>query len=187
MPGPQASQMPEFSRVIVVADIPITGLDLELSADHRARQALAVRFGLRGLPMLAASLRVDRLGDGCVDVEGRLRATVEQQCIATLEPVTRQLDVPFTMRFGPAADPSESRDGHPDVVVSVAEADPPEPIVDGRFDLGEAAAQLLAVSVDPYPRAAEALLSAIAAPDDSDAADSPFAALAKLKRSTAPG
>jgi hypothetical protein len=55
----------------------------------------------------------------------------------------------------------------------------------GAIDLGEAAAQTLALSIDPYPRspAAEAALreAGVKSEEDARAEASPFAALKALK------
>ena len=53
-----------------------------------------------------------------------------------------------------------------------------EPIAAGEIDLGEAVAQQLAVSLDPYPRAPGATLASTGEAE----AQSPFAALAALKK-----
>ncbi len=58
----------------------------------------------------------------------------------------------------------------------------PEPIVEGRIDIGEAVAQQLALALDPYPRkpgiSLEDVIGNAAAGDDRPA--SPFAVLAGL-------
>ena len=59
--------------------------------------------------------------------------------------------------------------------------DPPEHLTDGRFDLGELAAEYLALSLDPYPRAGETDSESSAlsefAPGNADEEEKPFAVL----------
>ena len=58
------------------------------------------------------------------------------------------------------------------------EEDPPDPIVDGKVDLGALAAEFLALALDPYPRKPGA---EFAAPEVAEP-DSPFAELARLAK-----
>jgi len=71
------------------------------------------------------------------------------------------------------------------VVVGLDEEDPPEEIVNGRIDLGEAVAQQLAIALDPYPRSAAARVSAEDGARDAGAEPAstrPFAALGGWRR-----
>ena len=68
----------------------------------------------------------------------------------------------------------------PDDVVRMGERDPPEPIENGRIDLGAVTAEFLALGLDPYPRKPGV---AFESGPGRDPADSPFAALAKMKKS----
>ena len=61
----------------------------------------------------------------------------------------------------------------------MGERDPPEPIVNGRIDLGAVTAEFLALGLDPYPRKPGV---AYEPAPERDPADSPFAALAKMKK-----
>ena len=68
----------------------------------------------------------------------------------------------------------ESDDADPEALDEI-------PYADGMLDLGEAAAEQLALALDPYPRAPGAALPEIA---DEAEAHRPFAALASLRRRT---
>jgi hypothetical protein len=56
--------------------------------------------------------------------------------------------------------------------------DPGEPLVNGAADLGAVATDFFLLGIDPYPRKPGALFSG---PPEDRAADSPFAALDRLK------
>ena len=58
-------------------------------------------------------------------------------------------------------------------------ADAPDPIVDGKIDLGALAAEFLALGLDPYPRKPGA---EFAPPAADEPPDSPFDALAKIAK-----
>jgi len=59
---------------------------VDLVADDRERAAIAERLGLRSLERLEAHVRLARDGVA-VRSRGRLRASLEQSCVATGEPV----------------------------------------------------------------------------------------------------
>jgi uncharacterized metal-binding protein YceD (DUF177 family) len=181
---PTAPPAVEFSRRIVVRDLPPEGGWHELVATAAERAALARRLGVMALDQLVATVEVRPLGDGLVRVAARLRATLTQECVVTLEPVVDRIEDTFAVLYGPAAAAAGATG---EVVVSPEpEVGPPEPIEHGEIDLGEAVAQQLALAIDPYPRAPGASAEALSAylePPSGGAArrDGPFDALAKLK------
>ncbi|BAS00144.1 hypothetical protein BV133_2550 [Blastochloris viridis] len=152
-------------------------LTLEPGAD--TREALARHVGALSVPALKVTLTlaVDRNGD--VDVEGRLTGRVVQPCVVTLEPIEAELDEDVAVRFSADARPLEVEPGT-EIEFSAEEADPPEPIVDGRFDLGAILTEFFSLSVEPYPRKPDV---AWQSPADDEGNNSPFAALVKLKPS----
>ena len=58
--------------------------------------------------------------------------------------------------------------------------DGPEPLLDGRIDLGAIATEFLVLGIDPHPRKQGAVFEPPAIEDDR--AEHPFAALAALKK-----
>ena len=172
----------EFSRPMLVERIGGSGLTEEIAADPTERAALAKRFGLLGLDRLSATLRLERAdGKGLIRVTGRFVAEVTQACVVTLEPVSSRIEVAFSLLYSVEAAPVAPRGG--EVMVASEEEDPPEPVGPEGIDLGEAAAQQLALALDPYPRAPGAAIPQ-AARDETRArptAEGPFAPLSSLK------
>lgn len=171
----------ELSRIVHLDRLPPGGVAVEISASAAETAALAVRFGFRALPRLAARVAVDRRPGGLVVVEGRIRATIVQDCVVTLDPVEQAVDEPFRLTFA-------ERAGAPggDLVLSVEE-DTPEPLSGPALDVGELVAEQLALAADPFPRRPGARLEDVlpAGRAGSEAAkrlDSPFAALAGLPK-----
>ena len=170
---------PEFCRRIVVEEIPAAGDTCEIVAKPEERVALARRFGLLAITELSASLRLRPLRHGLVRVEGRLTAALEQRCVVTLAPPSRRIDDSFAVVYGPISAGAATRE----VVVTLDEDGPPEPIEDGAIDLGEATAQRLALALDDYPRAPNASLDTLRAElggmgQARNPPSGPFAALA---------
>lgn len=174
-PVPQA----EFSRPIAADQIGPQEMEREIVANPVERARLAERFGLLALDRLSATLDLKRGPGGVIQVHGRFEAEIVQACVATLEPVRSRLSESFTVAFG-----TGSRAAAGEAVIGLEEEDPPEELVEGRIDLGEAVAQQLAVALDPYPHAPGAgdqpeIPAAGEAGAEKKA--NPFAALAQLR------
>ncbi|HEX8842325.1 MAG TPA: DUF177 domain-containing protein [Sphingomicrobium sp.] len=154
------------------------GERLDIVADEAERQAIARRLDLNALERLEAHAVLSRKGD-IVRAEGRLLAALEQSCVVTNEPVASNVDEPFDLMFMPEPDSSG-----PDEEVELGESDCDVVFYDGAaIDLGSAIADTLALAIDPYPRSASADAALKEAGVMSEAEASPFAALAKLKKS----
>jgi len=161
---------PAWSVPLALTEVPETGLHLELEANESARGAIAKVAGLTGIPKLHASFDVARRGAG-LHVTGRVTAEVGQTCVVTLEPVTGAIDEDIDLLFLPGAPEP--------VAVGDAEKNVPEPLLDGRVDLGAIATEFLVLGIDPYPRKEGATFDA---PETDDDTPHPFAALAALKK-----
>jgi uncharacterized metal-binding protein YceD (DUF177 family) len=175
-----ASDAPELSRQIIVAQLGDQERIEMIVASATERSALARRFELQALERLDAELRVRREGD-LVRVVGRLSAEAVQTCVVTLGPVANRIEADVVINFwlGEAAATEVAFDPE-------AEEDA-EVVIGGVIDLGEALAQQLAVALDPYPRAPEAGVDRSAWSDEEEqpggaATESPFSVLRGLKK-----
>ncbi len=152
------------------------GERLDLSADDAERASIAQRLGLSALKRLDAHVCLSRT-NSIVRAEGRIAATLEQNCVVTGEPVTAHVDEPFALVFTP-----EPEGAAPDDEVELGEKDCDVAFYDGAvIDLGSAIADTLALSIDPYPRSASADVALREAGVLTEEQASPFAALAALK------
>ena len=154
------------------------GERLDLVADEAERAAIARRLGLDALARLEAHAILSRKRD-IIRVEGRLLASLEQSCVVTNDPIASHVDEAFVLMFTP-----EPPAGGPDEEIELGETDCDVVFYDGAaIDLGTAIADTLALSIDPYPRSAGADAALKEAGVMSEAEASPFAALAKLRKS----
>jgi uncharacterized metal-binding protein YceD (DUF177 family) len=154
-----------------------SGDHIELAAGDAERKGIAERLRLVSLDRLEANATLERDGDR-VRAEGRLRASLEQSCVATGEAVAEHVDEPFAVVFLP--EPGAAR---PDEEVELTEEDCDVAFYDGgSICLGDAIADSLALAMNPYPRApgAEARLKDAGVISEAEAG--PFAALARLKK-----
>lgn len=154
---------------------------IDLTADDSERQSVAERLGLQSLSCLEAHAALSRTGE-VVRATGRLAAALEQSCVVTNEPVAAHIDEPFELMFVP-----EPRAEGGDEEIELSDADCDVVFHDGgTIDLGGAIADTLALSLDPYPRSAGADAALKEAGIMTEGEASPFAALAKLRKSDEP-
>ena len=166
---------PEFSRTVDLRHI--TPAPLTLSATGAELAALAERFGLVRIDSLQAELSLRTDGD-VVTATGRLRACWTQLCAVSGEDLPQQADEPVRLRFVPQGSIPDT--GDEEIELSPDDWDEIE-YAGFSFDLGEAVAQSLALSIDPFACGPEAEAARQAAGIVSEAAAGPFAALAGLK------
>ena len=164
-----------WSLPVAVDDITDTGLRIEAEAPAEVRAQLVKLANLRDLPHLSAVFNLSRRGGG-VHVSGRVMARIGQTCVVTLEPLENDLDEPIDLLFAPPLHPAAKDDGADH---KAGDEEPPEPLIDGKVDLGAIATEFLLLGIDPYPRKAGAEFAAVKTADDSAR---PFAALEALKK-----
>ena len=155
-------------------------LDLVADADERA--AVAARLGLASLERLDAHALLRRDGT-TITASGRVKASLEQRCVATGDPLAVRVDEAFDLRFVPEP---KTAGGDEEFELGADELD--TLFHDGQaIDLGAAIADSLALALDPYPRSpkAEAALREAGVISEDEAG--PFAALAALKGKLARG
>lgn len=167
---------PEFSRPVEVATISDAEHRIDIAADDTERRKLAGRFRLPMIEKLDAQVTLSRRA-GVIHAEGRIDARVTQSCVVTNDPMKARIDAPFHIRFVPDATIDPDAD---EVELSETDCDT-LPIDDGKIDLGELAAETLALALDPFPRSAgaDAALTDAGLGDETDAG--PFAALKGLR------
>ena len=159
-----------------VDDVRETGRHFDLRADEPTRTRVANAAEVPGISRLEASFDVTRHGADGLHVLGRVKATVAQTCVVTLEPMTSEIDEPVELVFSPSAQPTEPKLDDENLTHAL---DEPEPLVNGVVDLGALAIEFLLLAIDPYPRKPDAKFES---PVAEDAAGHPFAALAALKK-----
>ena len=165
---------PEWSRPIPIDTIGDNARPVQIDADVDERRRLAGRFGLLAIDRLQARFALRREGAGIV-ARGTVEAAVTQACSVTGEPLSAHIAEPVDLRFVEASLADENE------VELSSDALDTLPIEDGVIDLGEAAAETMALAIDPFaraPGAEEALREAgVVGEDDVE----PFNAFAALK------
>ncbi|MHC8493703.1 YceD family protein [Thalassospira sp. SM2505] len=180
---------PEFSRIVKTDEQVSAKEKLLIEANEKERAALAKRFELVSIDSLTAELTISTASNGEVTVRGPMNAEIVQNCVATLEPVPEVIEDTVEVLFSPHVS-EEDLPSNPDDLEDLSEEelmallDQPEPLVDGKIDVGEVVAQFLAVAMNPYPRKEDAELPTSVKTEEEAAEEkrpNPFAQLAGLK------
>lgn len=178
------SAAPEFSRPVALESIGSEPRTIDVAASADERQALARRFGLLAIDALESQARLTRSGE-TVRATGSVTAHVVQSCVVTGDPVAATLSEPFDLRFvleGDEVPPGSDSADADEEGIELDESDCETLFYSGdAIDLGEAAAQTMALALDPFPRSADAQAALREAGVLSEEDASPFAALKALK------
>lgn len=165
---------PEFSRPVRLDELSAQERGYDIEAAEGERAALAKRFDLPSIGRLSATVRLKTEAAGrMVRLKARFEAEVVQSCIVTLDPVPAHVEGEFEVLYDCAIQPAgrevRVESGGVDVV----------PLEGETLDIGEAVAEELSLSLDPYPKAPGAVVEA----DEtaSGARYRPFETLARLK------
>jgi hypothetical protein len=164
-----------FSRVVRVDAIPREGQTLTIEAAAAEREALASFFKLPAIAALTATLRLKPWGHGGARVTGAVHGDLTQTCVVSLEPFPATVEEAVDVRFAPReadSSPTAAKETH---AFSLDDEDEPDPVIDGKIDLGALAAEFFALGLDLYPRKPGATFEQSAG---SEPTDSPFSALA---------
>ena len=164
---------PEFSRAERVETIGERPRDIRIEANEEERRRLAGRFRLIAIDRLEAVFALRRDGDDYA-VTGRVTGDVVQACTATGEPVPAAIDEGIYLRFVEALDDGDEIELDEHSLDTVT-------FDGGAIDLGEAAAQTLALALDPFPRSPGAGETLTAAGILGEHQAGPFSALTELK------
>lgn len=182
---------PPFSRLVDVRSLPAPGVEVTVEANAAERAALARLFGAPEVARLVGVYRLKPGSRGQVMATGTARATLTRACVLTLDPFEESVEEPVDVVFAPDAGAAHralttGRSGSEAEVdlAALSSVDPPDPIVDGRIDLGALTAEFVALGLDPYPRKPGAVFQG--AGDDGDE-QGPFAALGGLAKGDEPG
>lgn len=168
----------EFSRLERLDAIGTSERAVAVAADPAECARLAERFGLVAVARLSGAFTLRRETAG-VRVRGRVAAAVTQTCSATGTPLPAELDEAVDLIFTDApaagADEVELDDSAIDMLFHDGVA----------IDLGETAAETMALALDPFPRGPGAAAALQAAGVVSEGQAGPFGALAGLLKPSA--
>ena len=173
------NDQPLLDAAVRIDHLPPEGRQLNVVATPEQRLVIAERLKISGLDRLEAELAITRLRGG-MRVLGQLVATAVQPCVVTFVPVTQEIREPVDRIFLPATEQPKTAGAHPEVFVDLETDDLPDYFDGSEVDLAEALIEIVALALDPYPRAEGAGLETLDVTLD-DPVESPFDQLKTLR------
>ncbi len=186
-------QTQEWSHFIETAEIDHKLTKIEVSPAEELYPALCKRLDIHAIENFTVQFGLKRNSvNKVIQVTGKITATVNQKCVVSTEPVPEKIEDEFESWY---AEPNQAvsfakakrermtekeREEQP----MLEEYDDPETVIDGKVDLGELAVQYLSLSLNPYPRSADASYDSNYPPmgDEPEGVyDNPFSALKNWK------
>ena len=142
-----------FSRIIRVDTLPKDGETVTVEANSAEREVLAASLRLPSIERLSATFTVKRAARGGARVIGAVQGELTRTCVVTLEPFPAAVEEAIDVRFAPPDNEAEARRRRDEPeTVSMMDDDEPDPLIDGKIDLGGLASEFFALGLDPYPR-----------------------------------
>ena len=158
-----------------------TAFNIRPNADQRRQ--VANELGFRAIRKLWFAGKLVASGKKNWVLKAKLGATIEQDCVVTLQPVTTRLDCKVNRQFVPAADLTLMEESEDEIQMSGDETLEPLP---EEIDLLLVLTEALSIEAPDYPRVQGAKMTktnfsqpGIGPMTDTDA--KPFSGLAKLQ------
>lgn len=185
----------EWSYFIESEEITAKPISIEISAGEECYSAISNRLDLHSIDNISAVITLDRNNiTKVIHVKGKINARLAQKCVVTDEPVEEEVSDNFeswfsddnqALSFAKAKRERMTRKERNEQPILEEEEDP-EPIIDGKIDLGELVIQYLSLSLNPYPRKEGVSFEKQKEEmdfEDNDVYENPFAALKDWKTS----
>ena len=134
--------IPEFSQVVVLADLPRGGASFRLAANEQERERVSKRLDVVAVNRLEGAVKI-RANRAEILLAGSLSASLTRECVASLEEMAEDIAEDFEIIFlRGQTTPSADDDG----------ATAPDIHEGAEFDIGDFLVQQLSLAMDPFPR-----------------------------------
>ena len=174
------------------ADVTANGVERRRQASAEECVAVAGALDIAGCASLVVNYRLEPLAKGRVLMTGRMTAQLIRTCVVELDDFEQTIDEQIDIEFWPEVqltgtgsaygEPAEGHESAREIAIDALEGEDPEPIRNGRLAVGAVVYQLLAATLDPFPRSPGATLETTEAePPVSNERQNPFAVLQNLK------
>ena len=158
--------------------------EVDISANPDELVAIAHVLLVEAVESLSAHFKVTRLARSVMHVEGEVQARLVRLCSVSLEPFEVAVTEPIDLKFAPensAVAPGKDQAAIAESLILSMDEDPPDPIIDGKIDLGAVSVEFIALGLDPYPRKPGIEFDLGSSQPSPIEGDSPFAVLAGLR------
>ncbi len=163
-----------------------------ISIPEKNKKLVSKRLGIEGVDELVATITLERNSvSKVIYAQGEFTAKLKQKCVVTAEILEEEVSDVLEGWF---SEPNQAvsfekarreRLGmkEQDELPIMDEADDPEPVIEGKIDIGELVVQNLSLAINPYPKTPGATLGLETTDDKNEDYDytNPFAKLKDWK------
>lgn len=152
----------EWSYMVTAESISAEPKTFTFEADERQCIDLARRFSIVSIEEAEAVVTLQKVSGGVIHAMGTVRAEITQACAVSLATIPVSIEEEFegwfadksanAVSFAKARSERDVKKGQTEIEVLDESVDP-EPITNGKLDIGELAAQYISLAIDPYLRA----------------------------------
>ncbi len=155
-----ANEAAEWSYLVKIEELGNNPKTFNFKADEQQRIDMARRFGIVSVESAQASVTLQPIGGGSIHAIGSVSADVTQSCVVSLMPVQTHAEDEFegwfgdknkALSFAKAKSDREAKKGQTEIEILEESVDP-EPIINGKIDIGELATQYLSLALEPFPK-----------------------------------
>lgn len=172
----------EFTRLFKVDGLPPKGRTIDLDPEPSELAAVADRLGLVALNGLEGSVKLQPEMGRQYSLRGSIRAEIVQTCVVTGDPLTSTVAFDIDRTFAEDADPMAGLSTMDDEELTDPDIEEPDPIIEGKIDVGEHVIEELALNIPAYPRAPGAVFEPQQDENSEDnRPENPFSVLSSLK------
>ncbi len=143
-----------FSWPVNVGHISKNPVTAHVEADERQRKALARRWNIPAVESVEGDFDLSRWKRDGVRVKGRVKASLIQNCVVTLEPVRETIEEEVEALFVPEGSRLARVDTHEtgEMVVDAEGPDMPETFTGDSLDIAAICEEFIVLAMNPYPR-----------------------------------
>ena len=174
-----ATALSPLDARIRIDKLPAAGCQFRMVATPQQLTEIAKIAKVTKVLGLSAFMQVSQENGG-VRVTGRLEADVVQPCVVTLDPVLQKISEPLNRFFSSAPDIHADAGAGSENFIDLENDDLPDFFDGSELDLSAYIVETLGLSIELYPRAPGAEMSAEQRGDDPDSL-SAFSALKALR------
>lgn len=149
----------EFSYAVLADDITTAPAQITFEPNEHERAKIAERLHIIALDRASVTIELVRESGHIFYVRGEFSADIRQECVVTLEPIQSTIGDEFEAWFSDQDQIASFKKAQHEAkakkefveVPMLEESEDPEPLEDGKIDLGELFVQYLSLSINPYP------------------------------------
>ena len=165
-------QVPEFSKEVVLSDLPTMGKTYKLVVSPEIYPLIAARLGIVSIGNCSGEVLL-KANKSVISAKGSVRASLIRECVSSLETMDEIIEESFEVEFNRQLAKPES--GNSSVNTEGSELDLTEIHLGDVFDVGELLIQQVSLAMESFPR--KEGTSSLVEEFGTEASVSPFAVL----------